>query len=161
MPLKKVGKQGCLFNRKRYWYHISTTLKKDVEHLIPWGNKKGCNRSDYEPDGERICVAPTIEQCITAVPYILSQTFTIYRTNACVKAMKPHGVFDMKVTGEGWLQIPTTFVKVGSLDFEDVERGLKVENVIEQAASLGEAPYSGKVLRWWKRARIKRFVKSS
>lgn len=160
MRLKRVCKNNHLFKNRRYWYHVSSTLNGKEEHLIPWGTRKGFNRSDSEPDGNRICVSPSIEQCLTAVPYRLSSEFVIYRTKTKVKANKPTDVFDMNVTNEGWLQEPTTFVKVGVLNFEDVERGLKVDKVISEAASAGMPTYSGRVLRWWKKARIKRFIKS-
>jgi len=154
-------KKTNLFNRKQYWYHVSTTLKNDEEHLIPWGTRKGFNRSLNEPDGNRICVAPTIEQCITAIPYILTAKITIYRTKSKVIAYKSNKIFDMNVTNEGWLLEPTTFIKIGTLDFEDVEKGLAIEMVIPESATGGVASYSGKVLRWWKKARIKRFIKTS
>lgn len=155
----KSRRKSCLFNRKRYWYHVSTTLKKKEETLTPWGNRKGFNRGDHEPDGDRICVAPSIEQCITAIPYTLSASITIYRTKDKVMATLPKDIFDMHITGEGWLQTQTTFVKIGSLDFDYVEEKLNVENVKPQAASLGNTRYSGRVLKWWKKARIKRFIK--
>jgi len=134
-------------------------LKKKTEHLIPWGENDGFNRGGQEPEGERICVAPTVEQCLTAIPYTLDARCTIYRTKHRVKADKPKKVFDAKVTQEGWLHDPTTFVKVGTLKFKDVCRGLKVEDVAEEAASSAHAPSSGKVLKWWKRAKIDRFIK--
>lgn len=85
---------------------------------------------------------------------------TIYRTKERVKALAPKDIFDMAITHEGWLQDPTSFVKIGVLDFDTVEQGLKVENVIKQAASLANVKYSARVLRWWQKARIKRFIKS-
>jgi len=157
----KRRKKGYLFNRKRYWYHVSTTLTKKKEKLIPWGTDKGFNRGGDEPEGKRICVAPSIEQCITAVPYALSTEFTIYRTKDKVKAKQAENIFDIYVTNEGWIQVPTEFVKIGILDFETVEQKMNVENVIPEAASRGHAHYSGKVLRWWERARINRFIKST
>jgi hypothetical protein len=149
------------YNRKRYWYHVSTTLKDKYVKLIPWDECSGFNRGGNEPDGKRICVAPTIEQCITAIPYILSSTLTIYRTKSPLIANKPIRVFDSKVTQEGWFLKPTTFVKVGILKFSDVEKNLKIKNVISNAASGTDARQSGKVLKWWKQARVKRIVKKA
>lgn len=160
MQLKRVCKNNCLFKYKRYWYHVSSTLKRNEEYLSPWGNRKGFNRTYSEPEGNRICVSPSIEQCLTAVPYRLSSEFSIYRTKTKVKANKPFGVFDMNVTKEGWLQKPTRFIKVGVINFEDVEQGLNIDKVISEGASVGMPAYSGKVLRWWKKAKIKRFIKS-
>lgn len=150
---------ASLFARKRYWYHVSTTLRKRTTTLTPWDGVKAVNRDPTEPAGKRICVAPTVEQCIVAIPYHLGATVSIYRTKDKVMAEKPKDVFDANVTGEGWITVPTTFVKIGRLNFEDIEQGLGVEHVIEEVASNGEVPESRNSLRWWKKARIKRFVK--
>jgi hypothetical protein len=157
--MSKAGKTTGLYNKRRYWYHISTTLGKKHEYLIPWGEKKGVNRSGDEPDGERVCVAPTIEQCLTALPYYLGTVCTVYRTKSPLKVAKAKGVFDSRITHEGWIQRPTAFVKVGILRFEDVEKALGVENVVEEAASYGDLDRSRKVLRWWRMARLRRFIK--
>lgn len=156
----KGRRKSCLFNRKRYWYHVSTTLFGNEETLTPWGTGKGFNRSYNEPLGDRICVAPSIEQCITAIPYTLAAHLIIYRTKDKVLAAPPADVFDMFITEEGWIQNTTTFVKIGELDFDYIEKALKVENVKPEGASVGKPAYSGKVLKWWKKARIKRFIKS-
>jgi len=158
MP-QTTGQKKCPYSKRRYWYHVSTTLGKKHEYLTPWGEKKGFNRSGDEPDGDRICVAPTIEQCLTAIPYYLGTVCTVYKTKSPVFATKPHGIFDAKVTEEGWIQTPTAFVKVGILRFEDIEKSLGVENVVEQAASKGELKQSRKVLQWWRMARLRRFIK--
>jgi hypothetical protein len=148
-----------LFSCPRYWYHISCTLKQNNVKLFP--RVEGFNRDEREPSIKRICVAPSIEQCITAVPYFLGDHFEIYKTKHKVVATKPQGVFDSNITKEGWLLKPTEFIKLGSINFEEVEKGINVENVISPAASGNHAPYSGKVLKWWKKARIKRFIKSA
>ena len=159
-----AGKKGksvrSLFTRKRYWYHVSTTLKKRITNLTPWGGKRAINRDPTEPEGKRICVAPTIEQCISAIPYHLGATVGIYRSAERVLATEPIDVFDAKVTEEGWLMKPTKFIKIGSLDFEDVEKALKIDHVIEEVASSGNLKDARYGLRWWRKARIKRFIKS-
>jgi len=154
-------KKKSPYEHKRYWYHVSTTLKKKQVCITPRDEDECMNRDWREPSGKRICVSPTIEQCITAIPYILGATCSIYKTKNRLIAHKPHDVFDSKITQEGWLHRPTFFVKIGTLNFKDIEVGLGVENVIEQAASLDEPRRSGKVLRWWKRARINRFIKKT
>ncbi len=148
-----------IYKRKRYWYHVSTTLKDKYINLVPWGSSKAHNRSDSEPMGHRICVAPSIEQCIAAIPYILSGKLNIYRTRKQLVANEPMDIFDSKVTQEGWLHAPTEFVKVGMLKFNDVEKALAIEQVIGEAASSNDPRQVGKVLKWWQRARIKRFIK--
>ena len=160
MPNKKSSKKS-VYDYRRYWYHVSTTLKTKYVYLIPWGEDEGVNRGGLEPDGRRICVSPTIEQCITAIPYYLRYVVNIYRTKSKVKASSPRKVFDSRITKEGWLHKPTSFIKVGVLNFKDVEQGLKVNNVISEAASMGEPRQSGKVLKWWKKAKIKRFIKKT
>jgi len=150
-----------LYSKKRHWYHISTTLEKEEETLIPRDFEEGFNRTPAEPLGARICVAPTIAQCITAVPYALGEVFTVYKTKEKVLASKPDGVFDINVTNEGWLLEPTLFIKLGYLDFQQVEDVLKIKNVIPQSASSSEPKYAGKVLKWWKKVGVNRFVKNS
>ena len=147
-----------LYKRKRHWYHVSTTLENEREYLIPRDFENGFNRTPAEPLGARICVAPTIEQCITAIPYHLGETLSIYRTQDKVRAKQPDGVFDINVTNEGWIEEPTSFVRIGYLDFQKVEDALKVKNVIPQSTSGSEPKYSGKVFKWWKKAKIKRFI---
>ena len=158
MPLTK-SQLKLLFSQKRYWYHVSTTLRKRQVLLTPWDEGDGFNRGQDEPQGKRICVAPTIEQCITAIPYYLSANCSIYRTKDEVKASPPVGVWDAHITEEGWLTTPTEFILIGKLNFELVEKKLNIDNVIEEAASDGNEKNSRKVLRWWRRAKIERFIK--
>jgi hypothetical protein len=150
-----------LFARKRYWYHVSTTLRGKRITLTPWDGNKAVNRDPTEPAGKRICVAPTIEQCIVAIPYHYGADVSIYRTEDMELATEPRDVFDAKVTGEGWLTKATRFIKLGTLDFEQVEKALGVEHVIDEPASHGELPMSRTALRWWKRAKIHRFIKTA
>lgn len=150
-----------IYHYRRYWYHISTTIKDKHTTLIPWDEQTGFNRSADEPIGKRICVSPSVEQCLTAVPYYLGAIFSIYRTKSPVKASCPVGVWDVKITQEGWLTVPTVFVKLGILKFIDVELKLGVDDVIEESASFGELVGSRKVLRWWRNARIKNLTKKA
>jgi len=153
-------KDGIInYDNCRYWYHVSTTLKHKHEILIPWDENRGFNRSGNEPDGKRICVSPTIEQCITAIPYSWVEIISIYRTKIRVKAYASTGVFDAKVTGERWLHVPTPFVKIGILNFSKVEKKFNVDNVIPEAASSGDITSSAAVFRWWKNANIKSLIK--
>jgi hypothetical protein len=152
--------KNSVYNHKRYWYHVSTTLKRKKLHLIPWDERDGFNRGGIEPPGKRICVAPTIEQCITALPYSFDAEFVIYRTEQRVKPEIPVNVYDSSVTQEGWLLTPTKFIKIGNLKLDDIEKGLEIDNVIEeQAASCGNIKGARKVLRWWKKIKVYRFIK--
>lgn len=157
--LSMANKKRSVYSYKRYWYHISSTLNRNTHRLIPWGEHRGFNRSGNEPSGKRICVAPTIEQCITAIPYSLSYKHTIYRTLSRVKAKRPKDIFDSNVTNEGWIESPTTFLKIGVIDFDTVARGLDIDEVMPEKATEGEVKESRKLLNWWKAAKIKRFIK--
>lgn len=149
-----------LFKTKRHWYHVSTTLKRKKIHLIPWDESKSTNRSGDEPEGARICVAPTIEQCITAIPYYMD-TLYIYKTENMVLPRKAIGVYDAHITDEGWLEEPTTFVKIGTLYLNTLARKLKQEDVISESASSDSLEYCREVLRWWRKSKIDRFIKTT
>lgn len=156
MLTKKSRGKSCLYNRKRYWYHISSTLNRKYHKLVPWDNERGFNRCSCEPNIARICVAPSIAHCFTAVPYCTGDTYNVYRTKQKVKADKPHDVFDANVTREEWLHVPTAFVKLGIINFEMIEMDKNIERVIEDAASKDDNKYSSKVLRWWKKIKFER-----
>lgn len=107
---------------KRYWYHLSTKLKKDgVFTLVPWGRDKAHNRDNDEPDGERIPVAPSITQCLVALPYYRGAIPNVYRTVNPEEAEPPNGIFDSEITEEHWLTKPTQFGYLGQLFLNDVE----------------------------------------
>jgi hypothetical protein len=142
------------YNIHRYWYHVSTTLNKPRLKLIPWDNSKGFNRAANEPDVARICVAPTIEQCITAIPYVDWETYNIYRTEKPVAASPPSDVFDSNITQEGWIKVPTVFVKVGKLVLNDVSS----RYIVMESASSNSPQKAGKVLAWWNRQNIRKYV---
>ena len=156
----------CIFTKRRYWYHISTTLKYKEILLKPWDNarslmSKASNRDYSEPDTERICVAPSMAHCLTAVPYCPGDTYHIYRTKSRIKANKPEDVFDSNITQEAWIQKPTVFVNIGTLRLMDVEDGKRVQNLIDQAASQNNPQQSGKVLKWWKKRNLWKYLKRS
>lgn len=104
---------------KKFYYHISNTLEKDEEYLVP--RSYGFNRPDEEPDNSRICTAPTVEQCFSAVSYSNDDVYSIYRTKNKVSGRAAHGVYDSKVTGERWLQRKTKFIKIGEFDLSATE----------------------------------------
>jgi len=160
--METIGCNGIAFySVERHWYHVSSTLKKELEMLIPWDNFTGFNRTIDEPEGARICVAPTIEQCLTAIPYPLNAKFTIYQTLNMVLARQPYDVFDASITQEGWIEVPTEFIKIGTLSFIQIEKGLKISHVIEQAGAMDDVCYSDEVLKWWQGINLKRFIKNT
>ena len=156
---KKPLRNKCLYTRPRYWYHISTTLSKQLEYLTPWSNSmKTFNRGPCEPNNERICVAPTVEQCLTAVPYAPGDTFTVYRTARKCKANKPSEVHDAHITGEGWIQEPMMFQRFGVLSLPRLSKSIG-KDIIEEAGSNVCLQRCGKVLKWWQRRNLKRHIK--
>ncbi len=156
MIRKQLGKKS-IYEQTRYWYHLSSTLIKEEIFLKPWGNDQGFNRSEGEPDIERICVAPSVAQCLTAIPYCPGDTFTIYRTKRKMKATEPFDIFDSNVTKEGWILIPTFFIRMGEIFLGGIE---EKEGIIlpEQVASENSPQRSGKVLKWWKKLNIKKHI---
>lgn len=157
MTEKKYLQKKSIYDYKRYWYHISSTLTRKKYHIVPWENDD--NRSGDEPPGKRICVSPSIAHCLTAIPYGLTGFYRIYRTKSRVKAEKPKGIFDAHITKERWLQKPTTFIRIGGIDLEEIEQGENVDNVIPEAASSNEPRYSGKVLKWWSKINFQHYIK--
>lgn len=150
-----------LFKFPRYWYHLSKRLTDKEICLIP--KDDSTNRSFEEPPGKRICVSPTIEQCIVALPYWHHDTYHIYRTKKKTLSKRPpkKSIFDFDITHEGWIDVPTLFVKIGAIDFDKITEYLEKEHdtdIIEEAASGGGVVYSKEVLTWWKKLKISRFI---
>ena len=166
-----ANRKRSLYSHKRYWYHVSTTLNRKLHKLIPWDSDEGFNRASDEPEGKRICVSPTIEQCIVAIPYSYNSVLYVYRTLNKVRAIKSHGIFDGKVTDEAWIKSPTYFQKIGKIRFDDIEKELNIgrdENededsieVAEEKATWGELKESRKLLKWWEKMKISRFIERS
>lgn len=150
-----------LYTKRRYWYHVSTTLRRNELRLTPWDEQKSPNRGTCEPEGARICVAPTIEQCITAIPYYRNSTFTftVYRTKSPVMAKRPSptkDIFDWRVTREGWLLKPTNFIKIGSIRSSDIRKGEGIDDICEASASCSTIEESRDVLRWWQALKLRK-----
>ena len=158
MSARKSSCKKCFYARKRYWYHLSTTLRKKRLCLIPWDEDKASNRSGTEPTGRRICVAPSIEQCITALPYFEGETYWVYRTAKRIAACKPEDIFDSNVTKEGWIQNPTDFVKIGKFAIADAATGCR-DYIIPASASMDDPRYSGRVLSWWKKRYLHKILR--
>lgn len=119
------GDKGKQKHEPLYFYHVSPY---DLFEMLD---------DDVSPDGEkvilypiepssseceighirRICVAPSVEQCINAVaPEAVNRLF-IYRTVRPISTTWfPYGVCDGSLTQERWLKRPTTFKEVGQID---------------------------------------------
>lgn len=145
-----------IYAEKRHWFHISNKLKKFDDPFLfkPWGSNRSINRDGVEPKGKRIPVAPSIEQCLTALP-LRRMWYHIYRTKHKVIAKEPHKVFDSEITQEGWLLKPTTFKYIGSIDIGVTPFSTR----ILQAACHGDSiTFSKKALKKWQTIHIKSWI---
>lgn len=156
-----VRKKKSLYNRRRYWYHLSSTLHSKLEHLTPWDNAEGFNRTNIEPNTNRICVAPSIAHCLTAIPYSPGDKYIVYRTQSLIKASKPVRVFDANVTNEGWITEQTTFIKIGTLNLMNISKREKSGRIIIESASGDVIANVKKVLNWWKKRNPKKYLKGT
>lgn len=149
-------------NAERYWYHVSSTLKAKRVTLTPRANDEGFNRAEDEPDIKRICVCPTIEGCLTAIPYGRRDTLTVYRTTKKIPARKAYDVFDSTVTQESWITKRTRFIRVGFLNLEKITgRNGKRRKVIEEVATEGVLSASRRVFKWWRELGVEKFVRET
>lgn len=147
--------QQNIYKIPRYWYHLSSTLKHKKELLHPRGNDEGFNRSEDEPNIKRICVSPTIEQCLVAIPYYNREVLSIYRTQKKVMASRPKNVFDYTITDEGWILIDTDFIRIGTLDLGKIS---KIKKLHPQVASIGQISVSNRLFKWWKKINISTYI---
>lgn len=95
------------------YYHISECdhgSKFEMHPRIPYSSFTG------EPDIKRICVSPTVFQCICAVPnrFRENNKLYIYRTKA--EAYFPFDVWDREITEEIWILNSTIFKKCFIID---------------------------------------------
>ena len=158
MATQKHPRKKCVYSSPRYWYHISTTLNHKLEYMTPRDNSRSLNRNSSEPNDKRICVAPTLAHCFTAVPYAPGEKFAIYRTTHKCIASKPFDIYDAHITQEGWIQTPTLFERVGFLSLPYMADAEGVD-IIEESASGNCLPQCGKVLKWWQHHNPQQHIK--
>lgn len=138
------------YPRKGYWYHVSDTLRKDEITLHP--RVEGVNRCFEEPEVPRVCVAPSIEQCMTALPYCLG-IMSVYRTKYQVNAVKAINIEDAHITEEHWIIRPIKFVKIGILDLGEFDPP------VECASNCLDFKLVRKTLGQWRRRKlVERFL---
>lgn len=95
---------------KRYWYFVTQVdFSKDTT-LMP---RCPYSMADGEPYIKRICVAPTVAHCLSAIGAYGS--VNVYRTKRRVNGYKCWNVPDSKLTNEHWLFDPTKFEFVTQL----------------------------------------------
>ena len=103
--------------KRQFYYHI--TQKKWPKRITLTPRNKGDHRAVNEPEVSRICVSPSIEECVIALGTCLICHFNIniYRTVSKVSAINPYDVTDSHITKEKWLIKPTRFMKVGTINY--------------------------------------------
>ncbi len=131
-----MNENGFDYNKRRYWYHISTNDFGNNAIIDP--NTEGHNRCYGEPKVARFCVAPTIQQCIAAVPLEIDDfddfeypfvfrrnSLYVYQSFGKRTAKYPysrkkdieegndHLPFDRHITHEGWITQTCRFKKIG------------------------------------------------
>lgn len=131
------------YSKKRYWYHLSDELTQKEVHLIP--EERLGRRDSEEPRGARICVAPSIAHCLTAI--CGNSNLSIYKTKHKIVAKKPRKVFDSSITKEGWItgKYPVSFIKIGKLNLS------KYKWRIRFAACEGDTTISVEALAYWQK----------
>jgi hypothetical protein len=139
------------------WYHLSTTLRDNLIQLSPRDNAEGFNRSDDEPNVKRICVSPTIEQCLVAIPYSKWDTFSIYQPIKNVNPKFPTGIFDSEITDERWIVSKTWFKRIGILDLNSITTTKKFK-IKPEVASDGNFSASKKLYDWWLKRNINSYI---
>ena len=103
--------------KRQFYYHL--TQKKWPKRITLIPRNKGEHRGSLEPKESRICVCPSIEECIIALGNCLEiyNNINIYRTVSKVFAIKPYDVIDSNLTNEKWIIKPTRFMKVGNINY--------------------------------------------
>lgn len=111
------------YTRPRFFYHITQSLKlisingdrRVILKPIGSGDKLAANRGFDEPSIRRICVAPSVSGCMTALDELLdnSKCIFVYRTAKKVVGIYPWKVYDSEITCEKWLTRQTRFELVG------------------------------------------------
>ncbi len=103
----KIGaKSKTRWTQPQFWYHVS---RRDLGPRVALEPRRIDNPP--EPKRLRICVAPTVAQCLAAID-CYSLKAVVYRTANKVRAYYPYNVCDTVITKERWLLRPIHFRKV-------------------------------------------------
>jgi len=133
------------YSKKRYWYHLSYSLDRDEIEICPWD--KRTHRSAGEPDGRRLCVAPSVAHCLTALPH--REKYYIYRTPSKFLVEEPDGVYDSEITKEGWITQRIKLIRIGTIDLTHIEKELGWLPI--EAAKLPRMDWCKRCFREWNR----------
>jgi hypothetical protein len=103
--------------KRHFYYHV--TQKKWPKRITLSPRKIGEHRAIDEPEINRICVSPSIEECIIALGSCLKyySNINIYRTVSKVYAYNSYDIPDSHITQEKWLINPTRFMKIGAVNY--------------------------------------------
>lgn len=105
-------------NKPRFWYRIQIHDRYMPDEVV-----LSPRRRDYDIPVEpaRVCVAPTVAQCIAAI-FFHSTAVDVLRTKRPVVAVPATGVWDQLITHEHWLLEPIEFVRVNRIEQRRMKR---------------------------------------
>jgi hypothetical protein len=105
------------YTKPMFFYHV--TREKWPKRIIlrPKSNEQlnDCARAPNEPKIARICVTPSLDHCLSAIE-LYEEEQNVYRTLRRVRARYPYRVQDVTITKERWLDKPTVFIRVATLN---------------------------------------------
>lgn len=116
-----VEESKSLVDSVEYMYHISRVykgVKAKITPKIPRFAKENCENYSTK----RICVSPTIRQCIQGIDGIermsnssleIGSSWYVYKTDK--KGIPAKKILDFDVTNEHWIKEETTFSYVGRI----------------------------------------------
>lgn len=103
--------------RPRRLYHCT---QDDHGDQLVVGRRVPLVRAAGEPETPRLCVCPSVPQCVSAVMLWKNQPVRIYRSDRPRKGVTPRGVWDQVITGERWLIPGHRLELVGEIPVETV-----------------------------------------
>lgn len=103
---------------KRYWWHCTSDYHGESWTAVRRPPK---HRSVREPDTPRLCVAPTIAECFSAVLFNENKPVYCYRTAKKCRGVSPKNVWDSVVTREAWLIPPVQMVLARTIPTVDAQ----------------------------------------
>lgn len=95
---------------RRYWFHVSMDAR--LPDRVRFAPRTPCVGGPSEPATPRICVAPTVAGCLSAVVYCRTIPAFVYRTARRVTAEPAEHVADAHITGEHWILRACTFLRM-------------------------------------------------
>jgi hypothetical protein len=118
------------------YYHVSTRDYQEEQSV--WSPWVPLDSGINELEIPRICVSPTISQCLLAINYkaFYYDRLIIYKTNA--KVYYPVGVNDQKITEEMWILSPIKFIYCGEISMKQFTfNWTKFQKILKDSYVLG------------------------